>query len=142
MKLRPKKYGDKHGCRRVTLEGGAAIKTEDTGADKFLEIIKQHGDDQACWLSCVSDLASSDGGVQRSGRMTTALPRLPTPSGLLAPTAYQIPPPLEQDYTSLDDAGRAAGPVRLGSAAEAYVVVVLDQRQEPEAPWYSRSDLE
>jgi len=37
-KLRPKKYGD-----RVALEGvdgGAPIKTEDAGADKFLEIIR------------------------------------------------------------------------------------------------------
>jgi hypothetical protein len=38
MKLKPKKYGD-----RVALEGvedGAAIKTEDTNANKFLEVIR------------------------------------------------------------------------------------------------------
>lgn len=38
MKLKPKKYGDRVAVEGV--EGGAAIKTEDTGADKFLEIIK------------------------------------------------------------------------------------------------------
>ena len=38
MKLKPKKYGDRMAVEGV--EGGAAIKTEDTGADKFLEIIK------------------------------------------------------------------------------------------------------
>lgn len=37
-KLRPKKYGDRFAVEGV--EGGAAIKTEDTGANKFLEIIK------------------------------------------------------------------------------------------------------
>ena len=37
-KLRPKKYGDRMAVEGV--EGGAAIKTEDTGANKFLEIIK------------------------------------------------------------------------------------------------------
>jgi hypothetical protein len=37
-KLRPKKYGDRYAIEGV--EGGAAIKTEDTGANKFLEIIK------------------------------------------------------------------------------------------------------
>ena len=38
MKLKPKKYGDRVALEGV--EGGAAIKTEDTGANKFLEIIK------------------------------------------------------------------------------------------------------
>jgi len=38
MKLKPKKYGDRMAVEGV--EGGAAIKTEDTGANKFLEIIK------------------------------------------------------------------------------------------------------
>jgi hypothetical protein len=37
-KLRPKKYGDRMAVEGV--EGGAAIKTEDMGASKFLEIIK------------------------------------------------------------------------------------------------------
>ena len=37
-KLRPKKYGDRMAVEGV--EGGAAIKTEDMGANKFLEIIK------------------------------------------------------------------------------------------------------
>jgi hypothetical protein len=37
-KLRPKKYGDRMAVEGV--EGGAAIKTEDTGANKFLDIIK------------------------------------------------------------------------------------------------------
>jgi hypothetical protein len=37
-KLRPKKYGDRMAVEGV--EGGAAIKTEDSGANKFLEIIK------------------------------------------------------------------------------------------------------
>jgi hypothetical protein len=37
-KLRPKKYGDRMAVEGV--EGGAAIKTEDTGANKFLEIIR------------------------------------------------------------------------------------------------------
>ena len=37
-KLRPKKYGDRVAVEGV--EGGAAIKTEDIGANKFLEIIK------------------------------------------------------------------------------------------------------
>lgn len=37
-KLKPKKYGDRMAVEGV--EGGAAIKTEDTGADKFLEIIR------------------------------------------------------------------------------------------------------
>jgi len=37
-KLRPKKYGDRVAVEGV--EGGAPIKTEDTGANKFLEIIK------------------------------------------------------------------------------------------------------
>ena len=38
MKLKPKKYGDK-----IAVGGdpdGAPIKTEDTNADKFLEIIR------------------------------------------------------------------------------------------------------
>ena len=38
MKLKPKKYGDRMAVEGV--EGGAAIKTEDAGANKFLEIIK------------------------------------------------------------------------------------------------------
>jgi hypothetical protein len=38
MKLKPKKYGDRVAVEGV--EGGAAIKTEDSGANKFLEIIK------------------------------------------------------------------------------------------------------
>jgi hypothetical protein len=38
MKLKPKKYGDRMAVEGV--EGGAAIKTEDTGANKFLDIIK------------------------------------------------------------------------------------------------------
>lgn len=38
MKLKPKKYGDRVAVEGV--EGGAAIKTEDASADKFLEIIK------------------------------------------------------------------------------------------------------
>jgi len=37
-KLRPKKYGDRMAVEGV--DGGAAIKTEDVGANKFLEIIK------------------------------------------------------------------------------------------------------
>lgn len=37
-KLRPKKYGDRMAVEGV--EGGAPIKTEDTGANKFLDIIK------------------------------------------------------------------------------------------------------
>jgi hypothetical protein len=37
-KLRPKKYGDRMAVEGV--EGGAAIKTEDAGANKFLEIIR------------------------------------------------------------------------------------------------------
>lgn len=37
-KLKPRKYGDRMAVEGV--EGGAAIKTEDTGADKFLEIIR------------------------------------------------------------------------------------------------------
>jgi len=37
-KLRPKKYGDRMAVEGV--EGGAAIKTEDASANKFLEIIK------------------------------------------------------------------------------------------------------
>ena len=37
-KLRPKKYGDRVAVEGV--EGGAAIKTEDATADKFLEIIR------------------------------------------------------------------------------------------------------
>ena len=37
-KLRPKKYGDRVALEGV--EGGAAIKTEDATADKFLEIIR------------------------------------------------------------------------------------------------------
>ena len=38
MKLKPKKYGDRMAVEGV--ENGAAIKTEDIGANKFLEIIK------------------------------------------------------------------------------------------------------
>jgi hypothetical protein len=38
MKLKPKKYGDRMAVEGV--EGGAAIKTEDTNANKFLEIIR------------------------------------------------------------------------------------------------------
>ena len=38
MKLKPKKYGDRVALEGV--EGGAAIKTEDATADKFLEIIR------------------------------------------------------------------------------------------------------
>ena len=38
MKLKPKKYGDRVALEGV--EGGASIKTEDIGANKFLEIIK------------------------------------------------------------------------------------------------------
>lgn len=37
-KLKPRKYGDRMAVEGV--EGGAAIKTEDAGANKFLEIIK------------------------------------------------------------------------------------------------------
>jgi hypothetical protein len=37
-KLKPRKYGDRMAVEGV--EGGAAIKTEDIGANKFLEIIK------------------------------------------------------------------------------------------------------
>ena len=37
-KLRPKKYGDRVALEGV--EGGAAIKTEDTNANKFLEVIR------------------------------------------------------------------------------------------------------
>lgn len=37
-KLKPRKYGDRMAVEGV--EGGAAIKTEDMGANKFLEIIK------------------------------------------------------------------------------------------------------
>ena len=37
-KLRPKKYGDRVALEGV--EGGAAIKTEDTNANKFLDIIR------------------------------------------------------------------------------------------------------
>ena len=37
-KLKPKKYGDRMAVEGV--DGGAAIKTEDIGANKFLEIIK------------------------------------------------------------------------------------------------------
>ena len=37
-KLRPKKYGDRMAVEGV--EGGAAIKTEDTSANKFLEVIR------------------------------------------------------------------------------------------------------
>ena len=38
MKLKPKKYGDRMAVEGV--EGGAAIKTEDTSANKFLEVIR------------------------------------------------------------------------------------------------------
>jgi len=38
MKLKPKKYGDRMAVEGV--EGGASIKTEDMGANKFLEIIR------------------------------------------------------------------------------------------------------
>ena len=38
MKLKPKKYGDRVALEGV--EGGAAIKTEDTNANKFLDIIR------------------------------------------------------------------------------------------------------
>ena len=38
MKLKPKKYGDRLAVEGV--EGGAAIKTEDANASKFLEVIK------------------------------------------------------------------------------------------------------
>jgi len=38
MKLKPRKYGDRVALEGV--EGGAAIKTEDTNANKFLDIIK------------------------------------------------------------------------------------------------------
>jgi len=38
MKLKPKKYGDRVALEGV--EGGAAIKTEDASANKFLEVIK------------------------------------------------------------------------------------------------------
>jgi hypothetical protein len=38
MKLKPRKYGDRVAVEGV--EGGAAIKTEDTNANKFLDIIK------------------------------------------------------------------------------------------------------
>ena len=38
MKLKPKKYGDRVAVEGV--EGGAAIKTEDANANKFLEIIR------------------------------------------------------------------------------------------------------
>lgn len=38
MKLKPKKYGDRVAVEGV--EGGAAIKTEDANADRFLEIIR------------------------------------------------------------------------------------------------------
>jgi len=38
MKLKPKKYGDRVALEGV--EGGAAIKTEDTNANKFLEVIR------------------------------------------------------------------------------------------------------
>ena len=38
MKLKPKKYGDRVAVEGV--EGGAAIKTEDSSASKFLDIIK------------------------------------------------------------------------------------------------------
>jgi len=37
-KLKPKKYGDRMAVEGV--EGGAAIKTEDSNASKFLEIIR------------------------------------------------------------------------------------------------------
>jgi hypothetical protein len=38
MKLKPRKYGDRVALEGV--EGGAAIKTEDTNANKFLDIIR------------------------------------------------------------------------------------------------------
>jgi hypothetical protein len=38
MKLKPKKYGDRVALEGV--EGGAAIKTEDASANKFLEVIR------------------------------------------------------------------------------------------------------
>ena len=38
MKLKPKKYGDRVALEGV--EGGASIKTEDTNASRFLEVIK------------------------------------------------------------------------------------------------------
>jgi len=38
MKLKPRKYGDRVALEGV--EGGASIKTEDTNANKFLDIIK------------------------------------------------------------------------------------------------------
>jgi hypothetical protein len=38
MKLKPKKYGDRVAVEGV--EGGAPIVTEDTGANKFLEVIR------------------------------------------------------------------------------------------------------
>ena len=38
MKLKPRKYGDRVAVEGV--EGGAAIKTEDTNANKFLDIIR------------------------------------------------------------------------------------------------------
>jgi hypothetical protein len=38
MKLKPKKYGDRVAVEGV--EGGAAIKTEETGSNKFLDIIR------------------------------------------------------------------------------------------------------
>jgi hypothetical protein len=38
MKLKPKKYGDRVALEGV--EGGAAIKTEDATASKFLEVIR------------------------------------------------------------------------------------------------------
>lgn len=38
MKLKPKKYGDRVALEGV--EGGAAIKTEDASASKFLDVIK------------------------------------------------------------------------------------------------------
>ena len=38
MKLKPKKYGDRMAVEGV--EGGAAIKTEDTSASAFLDIIR------------------------------------------------------------------------------------------------------
>lgn len=38
MKLKPRKYGDKLGLHGV--EGAASIKTEETGSNRFLEILK------------------------------------------------------------------------------------------------------
>jgi hypothetical protein len=38
MKLKPKKYGDRVALEGV--EGGASIKTEETGSNRFLEILK------------------------------------------------------------------------------------------------------